>query len=291
MASHSCVRCPRRRSSGAEGPPILVGTHPGSTALLAVSGQNRATEISEATGDERSPEEVAEGFVAIAVADMANAVKKISVAKGHDVTAYALTTFGGAGGQHACAVADALGMRTVLVPRMAGVLSALGMGLADITAMREQSVEEPLDDSVMARVESVADSLASTASAELGDQEVPEERVTVIRRAHLRYDGTDTAVQVDLGSRAAMTAEFEAHHRRLYSFLMDRRLIVEAVSVEAVGWAEQVASHPDEPESPGRAGGEGGAATARLYTPARGATCHCTVAAISGPAPASKAPR
>ena len=225
-----------------------------------------AAEISEATGDERSPEEVAEGFVAIAVADMANAVKKISVAKGHDVTAYALTTFGGAGGQHACAVADALGMRTVLVPRMAGVLSALGMGLADITAMREQSVEEPLDDSVMARLESVADSLESTARAELGDQEVPEERVTMIRRAHLRYDGTDTAVQVELGSRAAMTAEFEAHHRRLYSFLMDRPLIVEAVSVEAVGRAQQVASHPGEPESPERAGNDGGAATARLYT-------------------------
>ena len=103
-----------------------------------------AAEIAAATGDDRRPEEVAEGFLRVAVANMANAVKKISVQKGHDITRYALTTFGGAGGQHACAVADALGIRTVLVPPMAGVLSALGIGLADVTAMREQSVEQPL---------------------------------------------------------------------------------------------------------------------------------------------------
>ena len=103
-----------------------------------------AADIQKATGDDRSPEQVAEGFLEIAVANMANAVKKISVQKGHDVTRYVLTTFGGAGGQHACAVADALGIRTVLVPPMAGVLSALGIGLADTTAMREQSVEIPL---------------------------------------------------------------------------------------------------------------------------------------------------
>lgn len=104
-----------------------------------------AADIAARTGDDRSPEQVAEGYLRIAVANMANAVKKISVQKGHDVTRYALTTFGGAGGQHACAVADALGIRTVLIPPMAGVLSALGIGLADTTAMREQSVEIPLD--------------------------------------------------------------------------------------------------------------------------------------------------
>src|SRR5208283_2858058 len=118
-----------------------------------------AADIRAATGDDRSPEQVAEGFVRIAVSNMANAVKKISVQKGHDVTRYVLTTFGGAGGQHACAVADALGIRTVLVPPMAGVLSALGIGLADTTAMREQSVEIRLETAALERLATLADSL------------------------------------------------------------------------------------------------------------------------------------
>ena len=116
-----------------------------------------AAEIRTATGDERSPEQVAEGYLQIAVANMANAVKRISVQKGHDVTHYVLTTFGGAGGQHACAVADSLGIRTVLVPPMAGVLSALGIGLADTTVMREQSVEAPLEPPTLERLATVAD--------------------------------------------------------------------------------------------------------------------------------------
>ncbi|GAA2756786.1 hydantoinase B/oxoprolinase family protein [Actinopolymorpha rutila] len=197
-----------------------------------------AGQIAAATGDDRTPEQVAAGFVAIAVANMANAVKKISVQKGHDVTEYALTTFGGAGGQHACAVADALGIRTVLVPPMAGVLSALGIGLADTTTMREQSVECGLDADGLERVEAVADDLARTARDELLAEEVPADRIEVVRRGHLRYDGTDTAVPVTLAEPAdpaAMVAEFEAAYRRTYSFLMDRPLVVEAVSVEAVG--------------------------------------------------------
>jgi 5-oxoprolinase (ATP-hydrolysing) len=189
-------------------------------------------------GDGRSPEEVAEGFLRIAVANMANAVKKISVQKGHDVTEYVLTTFGGAGGQHACAVADSLGIRTVLVPPMAGVLSALGIGLADTTAMREQSVEASLSSS-LARVASVADELETAARSELLAEDVPESRIEVTRRVHLRYDGTDTAVPVALGSLRSMMAEFEAAYRRTYSFLMDRPLVAEAVSVEAVGHTPQ----------------------------------------------------
>ena len=130
-----------------------------------------AAEIAAATGDDRTPEQVAEGFLQIAVANMANAVKKISVQKGHDVTEYALTTFGGAGGQHACAVADVLGITTVLVPPMAGVLSALGIGLADVVAMREQSVERPLESGVMPRLQELAAELEDAARAELTDQE------------------------------------------------------------------------------------------------------------------------
>ncbi|WP_216853046.1 hydantoinase B/oxoprolinase family protein [Phytoactinopolyspora halotolerans] len=207
-----------------------------------------ADEIAAATGEGRSPEQVAEGFLTIAVANMANAVKKISVQKGHDVTEYVLTTFGGAGGQHACAVADSLGIRTVLVPPMAGVLSALGIGLADTTAMREQSVEERLADGLMGRLGELADELAAAASAELVDSGVASERIRVSRRAHLRYDGTDTAVQVPLGGLDAMVEAFETSYRRMYSFLMDRPLIVEALSVEAVGLTSEAEA--------GRGGGD-----------------------------------
>jgi 5-oxoprolinase (ATP-hydrolysing) len=198
-----------------------------------------AADIRAATGDNRSPEQVAEGFLQIAVANMANAVKKISVQKGHDVTRYVLTTFGGAGGQHACAVADALGIRTVLVPPMAGVLSALGIGLADTTAMREQSVEIRLDTAALERLSTVADSLEQTARAELLDEGIPAKRVRVARRVHLRYEGTDTALPVGLAELEAMTTAFEASHRATYSFLMDRPLIAGAISVEATGLTEQ----------------------------------------------------
>jgi 5-oxoprolinase (ATP-hydrolysing) len=193
-----------------------------------------AADIAGATGDDRTPEQVAEGFLQIAVANMANAVKKISIQKGHDVTTYVLTTFGGAGGQHACAVADALGIRTVLVPPMAGVLSALGIGLADVVTMREQSVERRLEPGVIPRLRDVAAELEEIARAELTDQGVPPDRIRVTHRAHIRYDGTDTALQVALAEPTQMTAEFEAVYRRTYSFLMDRPLVVEALAVEAV---------------------------------------------------------
>jgi 5-oxoprolinase (ATP-hydrolysing) len=198
-----------------------------------------AADIKEQTGDDRSPEQVAEGYLQIAVANMANAVKRITVQKGHDATEYVLTTFGGAGGQHACAVAASLGIDTVLVPPMAGVLSALGIGLADTTAMREQSVEARLEPSVLDRLTDVADALEADARAELRDEDVPTERVQVARRAHLRYDGTDAPVLVELGDPDAMTAAFEDSYRSTYSFLMDRPLVVEAISVEATGLTDQ----------------------------------------------------
>ena len=193
----------------------------------------RFTALAERIGDGRTPEQVAAGFLQVAVANMANAVKKISVQKGHDVTGYVLTTFGGAGGQHACAVADALGIRTVLVPPMAGVLSALGIGLAEVTAMREQSVERPLTDDLMPALDKLAADLAAAASDALRAQHVPAAEIQLTHRALLRYDGTDTAVPVSFGSPAEMVAEFETAYRRTYSFLMDRRLIVEALTVEA----------------------------------------------------------
>ncbi|MFD6906164.1 hydantoinase B/oxoprolinase family protein [Streptomyces sp. NPDC060077] len=197
-----------------------------------------AHEIHERTGDDRTPEQVAEGYLQIAVANIAGAVKRISVQKGHDITRYALTTFGGAGGQHACMVADSLGIRTVLVPPMAGVLSALGIGLADTTAMRERSVEAPMEPGAMPGVHRTADDLETAARAELLAEDVPEERIEVTRRAQLRYDGTDTALTVELTEPATMRRAFEERHRATYSFTLDRPIVVEALSVEATGITE-----------------------------------------------------
>ncbi|CAL9378492.1 hydantoinase B/oxoprolinase family protein [Streptomyces sp. enrichment culture] len=194
-----------------------------------------AREIHGSTGDDRTPEQVAEGYLQIAVAHVAAAVKRISVQKGHDITRYALTTFGGAGGQHACMVADSLGIRTVLVPPMAGVLSALGIGLADTTAMRERSVEAPLEPAAMPAVHGTADELEAAARAELLAEDVPEERVEVTRRAQLRYDGTDTTLTVELTEPDTMRRAFEDRHRATYSFTLDRPIVVEALSVEATG--------------------------------------------------------
>jgi 5-oxoprolinase (ATP-hydrolysing) len=194
-----------------------------------------AREIRERAGDDRTPEQVAEGFLQIAVANIANAVKRISVQKGHDVTRYALTTFGGAGGQHACMVADSLGIRTVLVPPMAGVLSALGIGLADTTAMREQSVEAALEAAAMPGIRKTADDLEAAARAELLAEDIPDDRIQVTRRAQLRYDGTDTTLTVGLTEPAAMRHAFEERHRATYSFTLDRPIVVEALSVEATG--------------------------------------------------------
>jgi 5-oxoprolinase (ATP-hydrolysing) len=196
-------------------------------------------EIERATGDRRTPAEVAAGYVEIAVANMANAIKKISVQRGYDITEYVLVTFGGAGGQHACAVADALGMKQVLIHPFAGVLSAYGMGLADIAAMRERAIERPLADDVRPELSKVVEELEGDALGELRDEGVrPGEGTRSVVRVHVRYDGTDTALPVSLGTTEEMVGEFEAAYRRRFSFLMpDKQLVVEAVSVEALAEA------------------------------------------------------
>ncbi|MHC5702113.1 hydantoinase B/oxoprolinase family protein [Streptomyces tirandamycinicus] len=196
-----------------------------------------AEEVREATGTARSPEEVAAGFLEIAVRNMANAVRKISVQRGHDVTRYALTCFGGAGGQHACAVADALGIDTVIVPPLAGVLSAYGIGLADATAMREQSVEAELGEGTMSRVRELCGELAARTRAELREDAVPDASIATRARVLVRYAGTDSSMPVPLGTEAAIREAFTAAHRARYAFTMDKPLVVEAVSVEAVGTA------------------------------------------------------
>ncbi len=194
-----------------------------------------ADEVGHATG--RRPDEaaVAAGFLEIAVLNMANAVKKISVQRGHDVTRYALTGFGGAGGQHVCAVADALGIDTVLVPPLAGVLSAYGIGLADATAMREQSVEEELDTPARERVEELCAELGDRTREALRADGVPDSAITTRARVLLRYAGTDAALPVDLDTETAMAEAFAAAHRTRFGFTMDKPVVVETVSVEATG--------------------------------------------------------
>ena len=206
--------------------------------------------LAQQTG--RSAEEVAEGFVRIAVQQMANAIKKISVARGYDVTRYTLQCFGGAGGQHACLVADALGMTRVLVHPLAGVLSAYGMGLADQNLIREQAFERVLEPEALAPMAQQLDALAEQAAQSLQRQQLSQAQVQVRRRAHVRYEGTDAALVVPFGDLPTLVAGFESAYRQRFAFLMQgKRLIVEAVSVEAVV-AGDAPAEPRQPLQPAR---------------------------------------
>ena len=190
-------------------------------------------ELAETTG--RSAASIAEGFIDIAVQQMANAIKKISVARGYDVTRYTLQCFGGAGGQHACLVADALGMTRVFVHPLAGVLSAYGMGLADQNVIREQAIEARLNEQTLITVVTTLESLAAAAQTELQRQQVGQGQVTVHRRVHVKYEGTDTALIVAIGDLGQIEAAFERAYQQRFAFLMQgKSLVVEAVSVEAV---------------------------------------------------------
>ena len=221
--------------------PKVFGTG-GNEALSFEAAKALFDPLVQQTG--RSAEAIAEGFIAIAVQQMANAIKKISVARGYDVTRYTLQCFGGAGGQHACLVADALGMTRVFVHPLAGVLSAYGMGLADQSVIREQAVELPLAAQALAAVAGRLDALAAAAVTELQHQQVNAGAVSVHRRVHVRYQGSDSALVVPFGDLATITTGFEAAYRQRFSFLMTGRpLIVEAVSVEAVVAGDA----PDEP--------------------------------------------
>src|SRR5207237_374013 len=144
-------------------------------------------ELAAQVGDGRTPEEVADGFIRIAVENIANAIKKISVQRGYDVTRYALNCFGGAGGQHACLVADALGMTKVLIHPFSSLLSAYGMGLADIRATRQQALEEPFGEAALAKFAVIGKHLGAEAAAEVVGQGVSPDVVSVHARAHIRY--------------------------------------------------------------------------------------------------------
>ena len=195
-----------------------------------------AKEIEEATGDKRTAVEVADGFLKIAIENMANAVKKISVQRGYDVTEYTLTCFGGAGGQHACLVADALGMTKVLLHPFAGVLSAYGMGLADVRAMRERAIELPLNTDNLPALEDALNALGHDAHEEVLNQEIPAEQIEILKKVHLRYEGSDNALEVPFGTLMEMTADFEEAYKARFGFNMaGKALVAEAVASEAVG--------------------------------------------------------
>ncbi len=244
-------------------------------------------ELAREVGDGRTPEQVADGFIQIAVENMANAIKKISVQRGYDVTRYALNCFGGAGGQHACLVADALGMTKILIHPFSSLLSAYGMGLAEIRATREQAIEAPFGAPALDQIVSVGRRLGEAVRAEVAGQGVPEGDVEVHVRAHVRYSGTDTALivpafdihpplegegrarsarggvkrhhplparptgsptsplQGEVGSApdpTAMQSAFEAAHRARFGFIdASKSLVVEAVSVEAIGASRKFA--------------------------------------------------
>ena len=185
--------------------------------------------------------EVAEGFLRVAVANMANAIKQVSVQKGHDATRFALQCFGGAGGQHACLVADELGMETVFIHPYAGVLSAYGMGLADQAVLREQAVERPFGPEALPELEAVAAQLGEAARQTLIEQGAETARVSVRRYLHLRYAGTEAALPVQLGPAAEVVEAFTAAHQARFGFATpERELIAELVAVEAIAAGEEV---------------------------------------------------
>ena len=209
--------------------------------VVAEQFRTLAADIERATGVPQNPQGVAAGCIRIAVENMANAIKKISVQRGHDVTEYTLSCFGGAAGQHACLVADALGMQTVFIHPLAGVLSAYGIGLADVTVIKQRAVEAVLDDRALADLAPHFAALVSEARDALLSQGVPEADIAIERRVSLKYEGTDSTLQLSVASdAAALSSAFLEQYRVRYGFLMpERRLVIESISAEAVGASQR----------------------------------------------------
>ncbi len=220
--------------AGGDQPLDLEAVHEGFNEL--------AERIAQATGERRDIRDIAEGYLRIAVANMANAIKQVSVQKGHDVSRFTLQCFGGAGGQHACLVADELGMETVFIHPYAGVLSAYGMGLADQTVMREQAIEAKLDEAVMPLLADTAAALTARAEAALLAQGADPSSIDTARMAHLRYQGSEGALIVKLGAPERMLAAFAAAHKARFGFITpERPVTVEAIAVESVASADAIA--------------------------------------------------
>jgi 5-oxoprolinase (ATP-hydrolysing) len=203
-----------------------------------------AAEIGSITGHNRTPEQVASGFISIAVENMANAIKKISLQRGYDVSQYVLCCFGGAGGQVACLIADTLGMKKIFLHPFAGVLSAYGMGLADIRATKITGVEKPLNQTLIPHLQQLIASLETQSRRELNREEthIQEE---IIKKVNLKYEGTNSILTVDFTSNVVeMRQQFETEHKLRYGFIQsEKALIVESISVEVI----QKMDTPEEP--------------------------------------------
>ena len=248
--------------------PRVFGPRGGLPLDAAIVHERFATladEVAAATGVRRTPEEVADGYLKIAVENMANAIKQISVQRGYDVTGYTLMCFGGAGGQHACLVADALGMTKVFIHPLAGVLSAYGMGLADVRALRQKAAEVPLTDDALCAIEPDCAALDEAAAGEVESQGIARARIVLRRTLHLKYEGTDTTLEVESADAAGAATAFERAYRGRYGFLMpDRGLVVEAIATEAVGATQGADETPRQ--FPVRDGPPQVLTTVRVYT-------------------------
>ena len=213
----------------------VTGSEPLDSLLVRERFAVLALEIAAATGRRLEPREVANGFLAIAVDNVANAIKQISIARGYDVTTYALVCFGGAGGQHACLVADALGMKRVLIHPLAGVLSAYGIGLADERLLLQRAIEAPLAPAVTAQLESTFAEMQTEGLAALITQGVAAEAIRAERRINLKYEGTDTSLEIAYAAEPTLRAQFEASYRQRFAFVVpDAELIVESITIELI---------------------------------------------------------
>ncbi len=213
-----------------------TGDQPLDTEAVNRKFEDLAETIRQSTGDDRSAHGVAEGFLNIAIDNMANAIKKISVQRGYDITEYTLCSFGGAGGQHACLVADALGVETVFIHPYAGVMSAYGIGLADVRTMCEEAVESVLSADLIQSLDNRYAELANKSRQDVRDQQIIDTNIDIQKRIHVRYEGTDSAISVDGTDNDSIRREFENKHRQRFGFIMpDKPIVVEAISVEAIG--------------------------------------------------------
>ncbi|MBW4429584.1 MAG: hydantoinase/oxoprolinase family protein [Nostoc desertorum CM1-VF14] len=201
-----------------------------------------AQNIQAATLNHSTPEQVAAGFIAIAVENMANAIKKISLQRGYDVSQYVLCCFGGAGGQVACLIADTLGMKKIFLHPYAGVLSAYGMGLADVRAIRERGVEQPLTQALLPKLHQLMEYLETQARSEIDEVNTQTE---IVKKVNLKYEGTNSTLTVNFADDVVlMRQEFEDEHKSRYGFIqLDKTLIVESASVEVI----QKMETPEEP--------------------------------------------
>ena len=215
--------------------------------------KKKFADLAKEIGLDRSPEHIADGFIRIAVANMAEAIKKISVARGYDITRYALNAFGGASGQHACLVADALAMDQILIHPFSSLLSAYGMGLASIRATREQAIEKTFTDEALLQFDREAERLGALCRAEVEGQGIASNDITIQAQAILRYAGTDTAIAVTVDSaapkssaarQASLRKAFEILHHQRFGFSdQSKALVLEAIAVEAIGGGSPITPH------------------------------------------------